>query len=328
MKDNLEAVAVSAMAFRLDDLVVGAPDPRGRMVLDILWAVDAFKIYKTSEGLTPFFSDNPKMAVAQRSAYLELGSEISEYNHLIHALRPPVLPFTDGKRAISERDTHTVEHFERELARCIAQAMLGDVPQARVALRRLRRRLGAQISNRGRIVHLCVNLVLVAILVATGLILVRIDYVSPLGYDTREVFTAVMMGGVGALFSTTVRLQNMEIDPTVSSIMHWVYAAQRVMIGALGAFVLYCGFRGGILTGLFGASGSFDATAAFPIAWLTFVSILAGFSERLVPNLLASQVSSAMGSDTEEDAVVEASRPPLPAKDPVEDAPKPKTTTV
>jgi hypothetical protein len=205
MKDNLEAVAVSAMAFRLDDLVVGAPDPRGRMVLDILWAVDAFKIYKTSEGLTPFFSDNPKMAVAQRSAYLELGSEISEYNHLIHALRPPVLPFTDGKRAISERDTHTVEHFERELARCIAQAMLGDVPQARVALRRLRRRLGAQISNRGRIVHLCVNLVLVAILVATGLILVRIDYVSPLGYDTREVFTAVMMGGVGALFSTTVR---------------------------------------------------------------------------------------------------------------------------
>lgn len=151
MKDNLESRAVDAMAFWLVDLVVGAPDPRGREVLDILWAVDAFKIYKTTEGLTPFFSDNPKMAEAQRWAYLELGSEISEYNHLIHALRPPVLPFTDGKHAINERDTHAVEHFERELARCIAQAMLGDVPQARIALRRLRRRLGAQMHEPGAV---------------------------------------------------------------------------------------------------------------------------------------------------------------------------------
>lgn len=152
----------------------------------------------------------------------------------------------------------------------------------------------------------------------------RIEYVSPLGYDTSEVFMAVMMGGVGALFSTTVRLQNMEIDPTVSSIMHWVYAAQRVMIGALGAFVLYCGFRRGILTGLFGASGSSDATAASPIAWLTFLTILAGFSERLVPNLLASQVSSAMGSDAEAEP---ETAPAPPVATPEEDE-KPKTTLV
>lgn len=284
---------IDPMTFRLADLVKGVEDPRGRKVLDILWSVDEFKIYKTDQGISPFFSDNPQLSKRQKMAYIALGPDLAAFNHLIHTLKPRNIPFTDQTMGQGGIGSVNLVHYERELARCIAQALLGQAEIARNSLTDLRRRLAARISNRGRVVHLMINVVLVAIAVAGAILFARSNYTSVFQFNVIETGLAIMMGSVGALFSTTVRLQSMEVDPTVSPSMHWIYGAQRVLVGALGALIIYYGFKSGVVAGLFQpVSGAVDLTQNFNPYWLSFVCVLAGFSERLVPNLLDTKAAS------------------------------------
>ncbi|WP_171174789.1 hypothetical protein [Ruegeria sp. HKCCD8929] len=279
------------------DLQVGAADPRGRMVLEILWAVNEFKIYKTTNGISPFFSDVPTEARTQKLAYLELGSGIAEFNHLIQILEPPFIPFI-SKIFINKTSHENLVYYERELARCIAQALLGQVEQAEASLAELLDRLAARISNRGRVAHLLVNIVLVLLIILASMVLLQSDYVSKFGFNFQEISLAIMMGSVGALFSTTVRLQSMAVDPSVTQYMHWVYAFQRVIVGALGALILYFGFQSGVLRDLLTGSGNLPpSTVGINPYWLSFVCLLAGFSERLVPNLLEARTSPEYGAE-------------------------------
>lgn len=289
---------VEPMSFRLADLTKGGEDPRGRAVHDILWSVDEFKIYKTDQGISPFFSDDPNLAKRQKMAYIALGPDLAAFNHLIHTLKPRTIPFTDQAIGVGGVGSTNLVHYERELARCIAQALLGQAEVARSSLTDLRRRLAARISNRGRVVHLMINVVLVAIAVAGAILFARSSYTSVFQFDVIETGLAIMMGSVGALFSTTVRLQSMEVDPTVSPYMHWVYGAQRVLVGALGALIIYYGFKSGVVAGLFQPiSGAIDTSQSFDPYWLSFICVLAGFSERLVPNLLDTKAASIEGPE-------------------------------
>ncbi len=310
----MEAGNFAMMDFKLADLKANEVDPRGRLVLDILWSVNEFKIYKTERGISPFFSDEPEAARIQKLAYLDLGSGIAEFNHLIGLLLAPILPFTEWLRSSfkwvlgnvrthdasdnqvpggSQRNGHSLDekyHYERELARCIAQALIGQTEQSRESLNALIARLAAHISNRGRVRHLLVNIFLVSVIILVGLSLISSGVKFYFDFNTQEIVLAFMMGSIGALFSTTVRLQSMTVDPEVTNYMHWVYAFQRVTIGALGALILFFGFKSGVLEGLL--PGSEDLPLDYSNYWLAFVSVLAGFSERMVPNLLEVKSSS------------------------------------
>lgn len=296
---ELEGGAVSAPRdFKLDDLVKGQDDPRGRRVRDIFWSVNEFKIYKTDQGISPFFSDDPAVSKAQKLAYLGLGAGIADFNHLIHTLKPRTIPFTDHPIAGGAAGGSSLVHYERELARCIAQALLGQAEIAKSSLADLRNRVAARISNRGRVVHLMINVLLVAAAVVGALAFAKSGYTSTFGFDVKEMGLAVMMGSIGALFSTTVRLQSMAVDPTVSQYMHWIYGTQRILVGALGALIIYYGFKSGVVNGLFQPlSGAVEATKTFDPYWLSFVCVLAGFSERLVPNLLDAKASAALKAE-------------------------------
>lgn len=289
----------TSMEFRLSDLKTGQPDPRGRKVLDVLWAVREFKIYKTAEGISPFFSDDPDEARRQKLAYLDLGMGIGDFNHLIQLMQPPIIPFTDLAIPNSPSREKSLRHYERELARCIAQSLLGQEELARTSLGSLRDRLATQISNRGRVVHLLVNIVLVGLAIIGSHMFVRSGYVPIFGFDVTETGLSVMMGSIGALFSTTVRLQQMAVDPSVSNYMHWVYGSQRVMVGALGALIVYFGFQSGVLGDLLTGSGILPPpSGGINPYWLSFVCVLAGFSERLVPNLLEAKATIAQSKQT------------------------------
>lgn len=302
---NLKEIAGGAVSppkdFKLADLVKGRDDPRGRAVRDVFWSVNEFKIYKTDQGISPFFSDDPEMAKDQKLAYLGLGAGIADFNHLIHTLKPRTIPFTGKPMSGNTTGSMNLVHYERELARCIAQALLGQAEIAKTSLADLRKRVAARISNRGRVVHLMINVLLVAVAVVGALSFAKSGYTSTFGFDVKEMGLAVMMGSIGALFSTTVRLQSMVVDPTVSQYMHWVYGTQRILVGALGALIIYYGFKSGVVNGLFQPlSGAVDTAKTFDPYWLSFVCVLAGFSERLVPNLLDAKAAAAEKSETED----------------------------
>lgn len=271
--------------FLLDDLEVGKKDPRGRDVVDILWAVHDFKIYKTEWGISPFFADDDSINIEQRRIYLSMGADIAGFNHMIQTLRPITLGQTTLPQLPKRREA--IIHHERELARCIAQVLTGDAEGARVALASLRDRLAAQIANRGRVIHLLINLALMASVWIIALLILDFGYQPRFGFEVKDIALAAVMGSAGALFSTAVGLKQMQIDPMVGRLMHWIYGGQRVLIGVMGAVFLYFGLKSGILDGLFQPlQGEVTAPATLDLHWLAFVSVLAGFTERLVPNLL------------------------------------------
>jgi|GEM_PF-5021234 len=293
--------------FVLDDIVVGALDPRGRRIIDIFWAVNEFKIFKTAKGISPCFSDDPDIAAQQKLNYVALGDGIASFNHVVGIHETPG-PFGRAKQnaakafdvnpinvqAALERVYEPVNHFERELARCLAQALMGDPQTAKRSLNALLERIEAKLSNRARVNHIAVSFVLTAFVsIGVYLLILRTDissYSSKFGFDLNDIGLAVMMGSIGALFFTAVRLRQMAVDPHVESKMHFIYGGLRILVGTIAAVILYFGFRSGILADVF-QPFEFDPEKDADVRphWLAFISILAGYSERLVPNLLNSR---------------------------------------
>ena len=302
MLDDISSKNAAPSCARLADVAPGARDPRGRMITDVFWAVAEYRIYRTAKGVSPFFSDDPDRAAQQRARYLAIGSEISRLNHLIQIETGSRFWGEHKPEAAEERaDLPEIVALERELARCIAIALDGDADLARKSLHELTTRLEKQISNRARVNHLIVAGLLAALAWAMSFAYLR--YNGESGALQMFAFTvpqhialASIMGAFGALFSTAVGLKNMSIDPTVKPFMHITYAFVRVLVGVMGAVILYFGFQSGVFAGFLQASGaevqgSGDASYMY---WLGFVSVLAGFSERMVPNLLDSRANAAM----------------------------------
>ena len=276
----------------LADLKIGKQDSREREVLDLLWDVEEFKIYKTPVGISPFFSDDPDLGAIQKRAYVELGPDISAFNYLIHVAAPKA---AKGFRRLQLTGTSDDNRnlFEREFARCIAQALLGHSEGAKIGLASLRSRLEATVTNQARVVHLLISLMIVAIVWLFALSLVGSGYEPRFGLDVKHIALSALMGSIGALFSTAVGLRHMQIDPTVTLSMHWVHGFQRMLVGMMGATIIYFGFTSGILAGIFQPSQTETDPATIDQNWLSFISVLAGFSERLVPNLLDGRVREA-----------------------------------
>ena len=317
MPDGTTTTAHVPSAAETDSLVPGGTDRRGQTVSEILWKTSDFVIYRATDGVFACFSGPPEREAEQMRAYLSLGANLAEIEHLMSlmeadghgrsrrwsdllkpwswfgasagtALHDPARP--------ARRNPARVAH-DRELARCIAQALCGDVAAAKAGLDALHSRWAAQNRNRVRVMHLMVNIGLTLATVAVALFFARSGYVSAFGFAPKELAMVGMMGAVGALFSTTVRLQGMEVDPTVRMLVHIVYGLQRIMIGVLGAMILYFGLRSGILLELVRPGVTEGPApgppAAYELYWLSFICIVAGFSERLVPNLLSAQAAAA-----------------------------------
>ncbi len=290
-----EAVAVDAAQesacgtddeFPLKNIKIGAQDKRGRKIIDVLWAVNDFKIYKTSWGINPHFSDAAKTAKDQREWYLALGSELSHLNHLIQLMEPWLMRM--GRLVLRRvgKDPAvdaTGIYYEREMARAIAQALTGDVEKAKTDLTVLAERLEKRVRNRGRVIYFGMCLLLATCVVGLAAILLPV----PDATLSSEVTLAAMMGSIGALLSTAVGLRSLTIDASATLFMNLVYGGQRMLVGVLGAIVVYLALRAGIALEVFpGVGDGSPGDGPLDRYKLAFISLLAGFSERLVPNLL------------------------------------------
>ncbi len=297
----------------LADLKIGGHDKRGKKIYDILWSLEDFAIYRTRHGITCHFSDDSETAEKQRRIYTRISEDVSEFNHLMENMQP-FLTRTLGLRHehhlyFANRPNDMVL-YEREYARRIAQAVIeydnpeADLEPVRDAFQKLFQRVAARISNRARITHLVINIFFAALVASLaymyavpgglGMADSKLHTVAAMTtkfqFYRNELALAMMMGCLGALFSTAARLNSLAIDPTITYFMHIVYAFQRVLVGMLGAVVLYFGVRSGILNGLLQPfEGELPTAKGIDAYWLGFICIIAGFSERFVPNLLAAQ---------------------------------------
>lgn len=263
-----------SVSFPLKAVRTGGKDKRDRPIEDVLWAVHDFKIYKTPQGVSPHFSDDPVVAEEQRERYLKLGSQLAALNHLIG-----LLPGGEGgKRASGSNKAY----YEREMARGIAQALAGDEDAGRETLGLLTDVLEQKVGNVGRLQYfrMCF-LVTLIVMVGSGLLL----NLAPPGFDAGFAI-AGMMGALGALGSIAVSLRGMSVDVGAGTSLNFLYGGFRIFIGVIVAMVTYLLLRSGIITQLTEGGGPGAGSPMLNVYKLAFVAAVAGFAERLVPDLL------------------------------------------
>jgi hypothetical protein len=162
------------------------------------------------------------------------------------------------------------------------------------------------------------TVVLVAIL-AVGLLG---SYVFVKTWQPPILVLVTLSGMLGAFFSALTRLYQVDqvsvalISPTVSQLSGWhlfMYSFVPPMVGAIASVALYIGFVSALVAGglfpemackgagpcddLYGVLTSYGPKAAPDYGKVLIWSFIAGFSERMVPDMLQSLVAKSQKQD-------------------------------
>lgn len=267
-----------------------------------------FAVYRTDGRLLIQFADDPKLETAQRAALAPLGPLRSEINMLINGWR----------RRRSQHIRDKVAGLDRGTADALVLALEGDNAGATLQLNRVRNAIIDDRTSFARFVYLIVAL---AVALVVCLTIALLDWIplpiagtSPGG---GMVTTAILGGLAGSFFSIATGLSKRTILPNAIGSDNILDAILRMTIGIISAAILICLLKAGLgmTLNFIADSSSSDATDA--VAWMQLVTLgfLAGFSERLVPDLLEKAGQSVQTVALPPAPQIASAPPPPPASD-------------
>jgi hypothetical protein len=274
------------MTFKVADLCRDQLDAAGVKVEQIYVKVDGlYAIYRTNERIVIQYADDQVQGADQRKSLSEVCITRGTIDSLLDELRDTEDP-NRLKRA---------RRYERRLVDALALGLQGQTNSASIEMERLKQDLVEERRSGSRQAYLAASLA-----VGVGLILLIALFSSSLfnfglPNDRRSVSASMWfsaaVGTVGAFCSTALAIRNREIEPSISVRDTMVDAGLRMLVGALSGALLYALIKVGAF-GLSVGNARIDGNAAFLSSgsgWLLvlLVAFVAGFLERLVPNLLA-----------------------------------------
>lgn len=246
---------------RLDELKKGGFDQRGREILDILWSTKDYVIFRHSSGISPHFSDVAETAKQQRAAYASIGPQLSKVNAL---------------RSVT---VWRAESIDREIARAVYQSLEGDITNAAETLEGVRTRLQNLINLQGRLQYQisCLAAVALFAILCLAVRAVASDQAGNLLSPARLASVA-MFGALGGFLSISIGLKKLTIDPDADWRINAIAGASRIVIAVIASIFVYLMIAAKLaLTSL----NLLESDAG-----IYAISMAAGFSEKLVPNLL------------------------------------------
>jgi hypothetical protein len=258
------------------DMKAGSTDPMGDKVRAIYgFKPPEYAVYATDKRLVVRFADNPALDSEQRKGLAPLNPVRGEINGLIDGWRVSQRSALRGKAG----------RYDRRVADALVLALEHDVESAATILQQIKQDIIEDRTSWARLEYL-VSALLISVLFA----LVVSWWFS--GGTASELWRAAGAGAVGAFFSIALNIRSRTVLPDLRRISNVTDASLRVLIGFIGASVLMGLISAKAVTlGLGGTPFNADEPKT---AWLVvlIVGFLAGFSERLVPDLLAKASAS------------------------------------
>ena len=289
-----------------------------------------YAVYRTRERVVVQFADAPDQEKIQRAALSKLSPIRGEINGLI-----------DGWRHSKNHRQHaTARRFERRVADALVVALEDDLADAALLLQGIKNDLVTERTSRGRFQYLEIASAAVAVaLVFDGLSTIAWGWLSPASYSNtvRLLWMASAAGAWGAFFSVAIAMRSRTVLTDLQLRDNASDAILRIVIGAISAPVFICLFVSKLIS--FKIGDADVATLAHPerftdSSWMAafVVAFVAGFLERLIPDLLAKAVAKGAGAPTPSETMTasKAISPPAPGPAPraadveaVEPAPAP-----
>ncbi len=162
-----------------------------------------------------------------------------------------------------------------QLARALGLCGYGDVQAAKAILKKTEKKLLNLIIITGRLHYLLSCMILVLFNISASLLLASLGSIQE---RFSFVFYVATCGSLGGFLSVSLNLNRLNIDPDAPWHLNAISGASRILIAMIGAIFAYFLFKADIILGIISRSETEFAVLA--------LSLVAGFSETLVPNIL------------------------------------------
>jgi len=261
----------------VDDIREGALDRRGLLIERVYAKEPLFAVYGTREGPQVQFAEDAKVSAVQREAYAAIDPLIVEIATLLSQWRG-----------------YTIRGAERRTAGAIRAALCGYPKTAMTTLEEVKALVIAERELRGRAWTLLFSfstaLAITLALVVTVRLQAHLVFFDLWTKDFPSLppwAVVVLAGMVGALFSSTIAVREKSLAANLNRLENFVDGASRVFVGAVAAVALFIFFKAGLIPSV--KVGEYELKAETienNDKLLLTLGFLAGFLERLVPDLL------------------------------------------
>jgi hypothetical protein len=265
------------MDFKVEDLQIGKPGATGNKVENIYARrAPRYAVYATAERLVVQYADDDALQEKQRVDMAQ-----------VSALRNDIGSLLAGWRTSSDPDLNSnAKYYDYRLAEGLAAVLDGNLAGGQAALQATKDDIIAERTSWARFIYLIVASITCTLLIAL-IVLITLPWVRghvfkfPDEEDYR-LWLGVASGSVGAFFSVAIAIRTRTILTDLRTRDNSADAVLRIVIGAVAGAVLVDLVLVKALAFAFNGA-TFDAQTAITIMLLGFA---AGFSERLVPDLL------------------------------------------
>jgi len=271
----------------VEDIKKGAMDMTGAEIMAVFSKVSTkYAVYLTEKRIMVQFADDDAVGKQQRDELRELNPFRSEINSLLDGWED------NAWWPSKERRAALVSGFNTSVADALVLALQGDAASGKIQIEAVRDGLRAERLSIGRLEYL-----VMAALV--GIAVVVLAQVIPSQFGTSDIGAyfaanqtrlAIGVGVLGTLFSIAWNITGRSINTDLQRRDNLVDAVLRIGIGAVSAVILFALLKGDIVSIKLGSTelkpGTADPGVALAVS--VVIAFLAGFSERLVGNVLGT----------------------------------------
>jgi len=277
--ENRQTPHTEARAIYVSDIFKHREDNRGETIDLVFFKRPAFAIYQSGGKILVHYADDDALAKEQVAKIAEL------------------LPLKDRLQYLVQNMDHP-ERYHWQIAESLRLGLYGQKDPAKDIMQGAIDDIIATRLRNGRIDYLRLTLMIVmgvvalSILAAAALpwIWASAADAKSIQWDLSRLAMAVASGAIGALFSCVAQLRARTVATDGDTASNFVDSVTRIMVGMISAAALVLV----IISDLFAEidfSGAKLSTDTLNWHMVVVLGLLAGFVERLVPDLLEKKLA-------------------------------------